>query len=1575
MASFSSYLPIIYLIAIAFLGIFAATAPSNSTSTNSVQANTIVFNSVAQNASLQSNIAITFMTVPNNQQILFANSIYYSGNSISIAPGNYPIDAIATGNFVFSSWLSSNANASFLNQASQNTTVSLSGNSIITASFNALTTFSENGLPANAVWSIIYNGIYQNATAPNKLLFYTPPGTYGFLVNPVILGNNTYIPNPASGNIFAGNAMIVNFALQGLITNASSAMQNATSNLTSTNPLLGINVTVNGYIQGNLINELVEEFRNIRSAIPHSKSQINQNIEIKKVLGSFSSNESFRVNIIILSGKYNSNKVYIANISITSSFSNNRTFSRVNFIRPNMTIPILYYPKSQLSQISIEPKISMNNVSTSVSTLDFIPNNYPRFGLPFYSLFQIDSSLNDSFVKSAVYNFSVSKAWVSNLGISPGQVTLYKYISLNNTWVPLPTTYTGTNGTYYFYTAVSNSLSTYAVGFSVNGITSTASSASLTLPLGYANYFYALGISPYLKNAYPPKPSTNWVNDSTATYSYRSGSSDYTNLASIGHSNSNTGSYSTTGTVSGASLVGVGANVLVQNGAVFRANTGVSSATSLSLSYSVATSNSFAIIMFSSAWYNFTSAPTTTASGCVLQKYLSYGGYASAAELVCNSIAAGSYTASVSTTQGSAISAAAYVFPPYNVILNDNPTTATITTNGATYSNGQVMQVIGTNTITANPPTTGNWVFNSWSVSNSINLSISSYTANPATLTVMGSGTVTATWNGITKFFETGLPSGTYWSVTYDGVSKTALAPNSINFSTSAGSYAFSVQSSTYGANCSVYNPNVTSGTLSAGSTQTVSFSISKSNKNANITMPSGIIGYVPITLINGQSSATPAPFQQMVSIDSNVFKPLENKNITNVEFFYANGTIIPSWLESGNSNTSNYTVYWLKLSNSIPANSALTVYMGFAPHSVNYMGCKYVGEAPELSPIYGEYDNGANVFNYYTNFQGTSLPSGWVMGGSYTVNNGLFINTGSGVFDYYNSPFATPYAVDAYESGNSLANSEVTDLMSSTTSLSTYVELYLDSSLNWVLQSSSSSAYNGTGSLNSYYVHTLEGGSTVLAYENYSYVTSESSTPMQQYIGFFTGTSSGDLYSIKWIRVRAYPPNGIMPYQIIGNAFSPYLHLQSNQINYGTSDNIFTESNPIIDKLNLLINGNVVASNTMLINYTIPSTEPAGTYNITSIDTNSTTFMISQNDTLRILVPAYFYNGILWQEVAKLDWKGIAIANPNNGPGTSTDPNYQSWINNVTKNGGMVLGYVYTDYGHRPLSAVEGNISEWYTLYPAISGIFLDQYNSSSNINATYYGDIYTYIKTKYPSNSFIMANPGIIMPVQAMQKVGNYANVFNIFEGTYQNFKSFSLPNYLQRYGSKKFSAIVINVSQSNLQSAETIANESGLSYAYFTNNNSATNPYATLPSYFSIFTNNTTNTLHTTQTLIIKSSTCTISLTPTFISFGNLNPGNSIATIYRVNDTNTGNANAYMVVYGGNWIGPVQFGVSNTTWSKESGTLFSFANKLSLTAVNTTILVPAGSSNTIYFGVGVPGGAPAGAYTQDIIIENSC
>ena len=721
---------------------------------------------------------------------------------------------------------------------------------------------------------------------------------------------------------------------------------------------------------------------------------------------------------------------------------------------------------------------------------------------------------------------------------------------MGSSWITLPTTYTGTNGTYYFYTAVSNSLSTYAVGFSVNGTTSTASSASLTLPLGYASYFYALGIAPYIKNAYPPVPSTNWINDSTATYSTRSAPNYYTNLASIGHSTSNTGSYSTTGTVSGASLVGIGANVLVQNGAVFSANTGTSSATSLSLSYSVASSNSFAIIMFSSGWYNFANAPTTTASGCVLQKYLSSTNYASAAILTCNSVAAGSYTASVSTAGSSAISAAAYVFPPYNVILNDNPTTATITTNGNTYSNGQVMQVIGTNVITANPPATGNWVFNSWSISNPTNLTLISSTSNPATLTVMGSGTVTATWNGITKFFETGLPTGAKWNVTYDNILNSSTT-NTILFSTLPGTYTFSVP--VQKINGKAYEPSPSSGSLYSGNAITINF----------------------------------VPFSASISPPSNAV------------------------VDAGQYET--FTV---------------TVYNGTSPYTYNIL-----------------------VANAVT--PGTIMHNDLVSGSTAKTLTYTFQTTSS---DTSNSP--------------EMANAILTDSFPAT-------------------------------------VNTI------------------------------------------------YSSNFII--------------------------------NPAM---------------------TTPSISPtsAATYSAGQTVDFSTSFTGGS--------PPYTYNWLVVNSIT-----GVLIAN---------------------------------------------------ALYTGVSAT----------------------------SNTFAWTIPS--------SATGN---------------------------------TVVANVIVTDSASTPVTVNsvKSGV--------------------------------------ITISSVTCTISLSTTSINFGSISPSTSIATNNAIVDSNTGNANAYLFVYGGNWIGPTQFGVSNTTWSKASGTLFPSAAKLSSTAANTTILVPAGSSNTIYFGVGVPGGAPVGSYTQNIIIENSC
>ena len=145
------------------------------------------------------------------------------------------------------------------------------------------------------------------------------------------------------------------------------------------------------------------------------------------------------------------------------------------------------------------------------------------------------------------------------------------------------------------------------------------------------------------------------------------------------------------------------------------------------------------------------------------------------------------------------------------------------------------------------------------------------------------------------------------------------------------------------------------------------------------IAFPPNIVAAAPIVLTNGQNVATPAPFQQMVSVNMLKYSGYAASNLQNIEFFYADGTLIPSWLESGSSSTT--AIWWLSIANGIGANSSLTVYMGFALQSVNLFDGVTVGEAPQLSATYGQYDNGAKVFTYYN--ANPADTTGWTIAGS----------------------------------------------------------------------------------------------------------------------------------------------------------------------------------------------------------------------------------------------------------------------------------------------------------------------------------------------------------------------------------------------------------------------------------------------------------------------------------------------------------------------------------------------------------------------------------------------------------------
>ena len=177
---------------------------------------------------------------------------------------------------------------------------------------------------------------------------------------------------------------------------------------------------------------------------------------------------------------------------------------------------------------------------------------------------------------------------------------------------------------------------------------------------------------------------------------------------------------------------------------------------------------------------------------------------------------------------------------------------------------------------------------------------------------------------------------------------------------------------------------------------------------------PSTLTTYEPITITNTQSSATPSPFQQMINFTSSDpgFSSIATGNFgQNVEFFYYNGTIIPSWLEN---YTSTNGLWWLKIA-AIPGGSSETVYVGFAPTSANLFNTVNDGEAPQFSQTYGEYFNAQNVFQDAWLFDTNHLPSGWVGSGSYIINSsGLWSFPNS--FVYYNIPQTSQGTLILYE-------------------------------------------------------------------------------------------------------------------------------------------------------------------------------------------------------------------------------------------------------------------------------------------------------------------------------------------------------------------------------------------------------------------------------------------------------------------------------------------------------------------------------------------------------------------------------
>lgn len=113
-----------------------------------------------------------------------------------------------------------------------------------------------------------------------------------------------------------------------------------------------------------------------------------------------------------------------------------------------------------------------------------------------------------------------------------------------------------------------------------------------------------------------------------------------------------------------------------------------------------------------------------------------------------------------------------------------------------------------------------------------------------------------------------------------------------------------------------------------------------------------------------------------------------------------------------------------------------------------------------------------------------------------------------------------------------------------------------------------------------------------------------------------------------------------------------------------------------------------------------------------------------------------------------------IGVINPNNGPGSTIAPQwYIDEINKLKAAKIKVIGYVFTQYGARPLSQVMADMDkyrQWYKL----DGIFFDEMANTAGLE-NYYKQLASYSKRRCMFTT--VGNPGASIPTSYLGIMSN--------------------------------------------------------------------------------------------------------------------------------------------------------------------------------------------------------------------------
>jgi len=173
-------------------------------------------------------------------------------------------------------------------------------------------------------------------------------------------------------------------------------------------------------------------------------------------------------------------------------------------------------------------------------------------------------------------------------------------------------------------------------------------------------------------------------------------------------------------------------------------------------------------------------------------------------------------------------------------------------------------------------------------------------------------------------------------------------------------------------------------------------------------------------------------------------------------------------------------------------------------------------------------------------------------------------------------------------------------------------------------------------------------------------------------------------------------------------------------------------------------------------------------------------------------------YPGATWDLVVSgaSKVKTVAIINPNSGPANSVDSSYKSYMQKLDNAGVEMVGYVYTGYGGRAISAVKADIDKYASQYPLLKGIFLDEVAATDN-QVAYYKQLYDYVMGM-PGWTHDIINPGTVPTTGYFAASTSIVSLEN-----YGSSGTGTKPSFATCDNKEHFSAIVHTVGSGSMQS----------------------------------------------------------------------------------------------------------------------------------------------------------------------------